>query len=141
MNYYHGTNLGDFKILTPNDFGVIWLTDDLTAARKYATKYYNKSTPRVFHVKIQGEILNFLDKENPIVKEYIKDIQFQYLINLFENWESIAAFDILERNSYLIEELKIKGYSGIELLDSTYGYNHKSIAYFNDLEIIDIEYL
>lgn len=141
--YYHGTNSNqDFKQLTPNALGLIWVTKDKDAARKYASKYYNEGIQRIFHLSLGGLILDFTNKENEDVLSIIHLIKSRYLFDLEKNWEDVAGFDILEANLWIIDELKSKGYSGIYVLDQAAGLSHKSIALFTDqFEIESIEYL
>ena len=141
--YYHGTNSDlDFETLELNELGLIWVTKDKEASFKYASKYYNKGVQRIFHLNLKGKVLDFTDKNNEVVKEIIQKIKSSYLFDIEKHWESSAAFDVLERNLWIIDDIKAKGYVGIHLLDRAIGLDHTSIALFSDnYTIEDIEYL
>ena len=141
--YYHGTNSNlEFNTLELNNLGLLWVTKDKQAAFKYASKYYNQGIQRIFHINLKGEVLDFTDKNNEVVKEIIQKIKSSYLFDIEKHWESSAAFDILESNLWIIDDIKTKGYVGIHLLDRAVGLDHTSIALFNDNYIIEeIEYL
>ena len=141
--YYHGTNSNlEFNTLELNDLGLLWVTKDKQAAFKYASKYYNQGIQRIFHINIKGEVLDFTDKNNEAVNEIIQKIKSSYLFDIEKHWESSAAFDVLESNLWIIDDIKAKGYVGIHLLDRASGLDHTSIALFSDnYTIEEIEYL
>ena len=139
--YYHGTNIDkEFKTLVPNELGLVWITDDKNAAKRYASKYYNEGDSRIFYIKITGQILDFTNKEDEIVKEIIDKVKSDYLFDIEKHWDTSAGFGIIEKNIWIIDYLKSKGYSGIKVLDMSGAYDHDSIALFNEnFEIENIE--
>jgi len=133
-NLYHGTS-SEFDTLKPNDYGIIWLTDDPEAAKRYAKKSYRTKAYNLLTVKLSPtKTLDLRDPKDPLVSEYKRSLELDmgrgtdYHIPDNE-WSQHAGYFLLEK--YGIDSLTEKHVDTVIVLDASGAYHHLSYAVLN----------
>ena len=135
-NLYHGT-VQKFDELKLNEYGIIWLTDDPIAAKRYAKDNLNgtKTPKNLFTVEIKPKkVVDFRNVKDPIVLEYKKQQQMDmgrgvdYVIP-DEEWPKYAGYHLLEK--YGVDILLEEKVDVAIVLDASGAYDHISYAVLN----------
>jgi len=131
---YHGTS-SEFDTLKPNEYGIIWLTDDLEAAKRYAQKSYKAKAHRLLTVKLSpAKTIDLRDLKDPLVSDYKRSLELDmgrgtdYRIPDNE-WSQHAGYFLLEK--YGIDSLLENHVDTVIVLDASGAYHHISYAVLN----------
>jgi len=133
---YHGSS-ADFDELKPNDHGIIWLTDDPEAAKKYATKYVGRKSEHLLTVhltKTNPKVVDMRDATDPIVAEYKKQLEMDMGLGINykipeSKWKDKAGYFLLEK--YGTDLLKEHNVDVVIIKDAAGAYDHLSYAVLN----------
>jgi 8-oxo-dGTP pyrophosphatase MutT (NUDIX family) len=133
---YHGT-AQKFDELKLNDYGIIWLTDDPIAAKRYAKDNFDgtKTPKNLFTVEIKPKkVVDFRNVKDPIVLKYKKQRQMDTLhgVNYVipdEEWPKYASYNLLEQ--YGVDILLEEKVDVAIVLDASGAYDHISYAVLN----------
>jgi hypothetical protein len=136
MTLYHGSS-AKFDELKPNEHGIIWLTDDAEAAKKYARKYAKRETERILTVHITKSNPKVVDMRNvsdPLVAEYKRQLEMDMGMGINykipdNKWADKAGYFLLEK--YGIDLLKEHNVDIIIIKDAAGAYDHMSYAVLN----------
>jgi len=130
---YHGTDK-DFKELKPNGYGIIWLTDNPDAAKRYARR---SPTKWLFSVKISPrKTVDLRDLSDPITAEYKRQYEMSSISGVNfklpdDKWKSgkHGNYTLLER--FGIDILTENHVDVAIALDASGAYDHISYAVIN----------
>jgi hypothetical protein len=133
---YHGSS-AEFSELKPNEHGIIWLTDDPEAAKKYASKYAKRKSERLLTVRItktNPKVVDMRDSSDPLVAEYKKQLEMDMGMGINykipdNQWADKAGYFLLEK--YGIDALKEHSVDIVLIKDAAGAYDHMSYAILN----------